>query len=79
MKRYPDTLLRLLTDKGFDEAFESEINNHKTYESAYEAVEAELIKWLSYRKYANYDSYRVCRNLRLKNRSDGDNNLNKRI
>tara|TARA_Y100000015_G_C2386390_1_gene87649 strand:- start:997 stop:1233 length:237 start_codon:yes stop_codon:yes gene_type:complete len=78
MKTYPDEILSLLTDKGFDASFEKHTNSFSTYQDAYEAVEAVVYHWFKIRRYASYDSYRKRRASRLKS---GSSHLskNKRI
>lgn len=50
----------------FDERFEELTREHDTYEEAYHAVEAEFKKAFGHTKYSNYDSYRMARYRRIK-------------
>jgi hypothetical protein len=79
MEKYPDEILCLLTDKGFDKKFETCISTFSTHEEAYEAVEAVVYHWFKIRNYASYNSYRGCRNLRLKKKIGTDKKKAKRI
>ena len=65
MKIYPDGLLILLTDKGFDEAFCAGLKKCATPEQAYNRIETVLKYWFNFHKYANYASYIKDRKLRI--------------
>tara|TARA_R100001440_G_scaffold74743_2_gene100558 strand:+ start:681 stop:887 length:207 start_codon:yes stop_codon:yes gene_type:complete len=59
-------IIALLTPEGFDERFWSEASNTKTYKQAYENVEKDFEKYFQRRKYSDYNSYRNCRDKRIK-------------
>ena len=59
-------ILKLLSAEGFDERFYEVSAKTPTYKKAYEAVQDEHELYFGRRRYAGYDSYRVCRHLRIK-------------
>ena len=59
-------ILALLTPNGFDERFWDVAAQTKTYKMAYEIVEQECEEHFKIRRYADYNSYRNCRDRRLK-------------
>ena len=59
-------ILALLSPEGFDNRFYEVAGKTTTYKKAYEHVEEEHELYFGKRKYAGYDSYRVCRHLRIK-------------
>jgi len=62
----------LLTPDGFDERFFELASETKTYKKAYENLETEYENYFGKRKYSDYNSYRNCRDKRLKNRPKKD-------
>ena len=63
-------IIALLNPEGFDERFWHMASQTKTYKQAYELVEQEYEKNFKKRKYADYNSYRNCRDKRLKRRKN---------
>lgn len=63
-------IAKLQDPEEFDKRFLSEIENHHTYEQAYEAVESEYQSLFEKRKYTNYNSFRVSRSHRYKHKTD---------
>lgn len=59
-------ILALLTPEGFDERFWDCAAQTKTYKAAYEMVEVEYEDNFSKRKYSDYNSFRNCRDKRIK-------------
>tara|TARA_R100001143_G_C3313841_1_gene111451 strand:- start:544 stop:759 length:216 start_codon:yes stop_codon:yes gene_type:complete len=59
-------ILALLTPNGFDERFWDYAAQTKTYQEAYDIVEGEYESNFNKRKYSDYNSYRNCRDKRLK-------------
>ncbi len=59
-------ILALLTKDGYDDRFYQIAAKTKTYKQAYENLESEFEFYFGKRKYSSYDSYRVCRHLRIK-------------
>ena len=59
-------IIALLTPEGFDKRFRSNAAKTKTYKEAYEQVEEEYQKYFLSRKYSDYNSYRNCRDKRIK-------------
>ena len=54
-----DAEIRLLIHpRQFAEAWFRLLSQHKTYESAYEALETEYINYFGRRKYSDYNSFR---------------------
>lgn len=64
-------IARLTTTKGFIEAFEEEISNHKNMPDAYYAVEKVHHSVFGYHRYSGYDSFRKVRERKLK-KKQGD-------
>ena len=59
-------ILALLTPNGFDDRFWKYAKETKTYVEAYEKTEIEHQKHFGKRKYPDYNSYRNCRDKRIK-------------
>lgn len=59
-------IIALLTPEGFDERFWDNASKYKTYKKAYEKLEDEYKTYFGKRKYSDYNSYRVCRDRRIK-------------
>tara|TARA_R100000655_G_scaffold62757_1_gene101230 strand:+ start:413 stop:634 length:222 start_codon:yes stop_codon:yes gene_type:complete len=59
-------ILALLSPNGFDDRFWKYAKETKTYLEAYERTEIEHEKHFGKRKYADYNSYRNCRDKRIK-------------
>ena len=59
-------IISLLSSEGFDERFWDLAAQTKTYKEAYEKLEQEYEDNFSKRKYSDYNSYRNCRDRRLK-------------
>ena len=59
-------IIALLSPEGFDERFWKVASETKTYKEAYEIVEQEHEKYFKKRKYSDYNSYRNCRDKRIK-------------
>ena len=62
-------IIALLTPEGFDERFWEVASETKTYKEAYELVEKEYEENFRQRKYSDYNSFRNCRDRRLKKRN----------
>ena len=60
-------IIALLSPDGFDERFWDLASETKTYKQAYELVEQEYEGHFKKRKYSDYNSYRNCRDRRIKN------------
>lgn len=73
-----NNILALLTPNGFDERFWDLASQTKTYKEAYELLEQEYENNFSKRKYSDYNSYRNCRDKRLKNATKLHNNRNRK-
>ena len=61
-----ERIITLITPEGFDERFWDNAAHCKTYKIAYEKVEEEYESVFGKRKYSDYNSYRNCRDRRLK-------------
>lgn len=59
-------ILALLTPEGFDDRFWDVAAQTKTYKKAYEIVEKECEQHFKMRRYSDYNSFRNCRDKRLK-------------
>ena len=59
-------IIALLSSSGFDKRFWDLAGETKTYKEAYELVEQEYESNFKTRKYSDYNSYRNCRDKRLK-------------
>ena len=62
-------IIALLTPEGFDQRFWEVASETKTYKEAYELVEKEYEANFRQRRYSDYNSYRNCRDRRLKKRN----------
>ena len=65
---YPPHIMKLNTPEGFDDWFFEFMGDYTRYEEAYEATERNHINYFGRRMYSDYNSYRVCRDRRLKGR-----------
>jgi len=59
-------IIALLNPDGFDKRFWDLAKESKTYKQAYEELEKEYMYHFKKRRYADYNSYRNCRDKRLK-------------
>ena len=59
-------ILALLSPKGFDERFWKHAKESKTYIEAYEKTEMEHEKHFGKLRYSDYNSFRNCRDRRIK-------------
>lgn len=59
-------IIALLTPEGFDQRFWEVASETKTYKEAYELVEKEYQHNFKQRRYSDYNSFRNCRDKRLK-------------
>jgi hypothetical protein len=57
-KRYPATILRLLTQKGFFDAFEELMPLTRSQLEAYELLEQSREFWFGLRYYSDWESFR---------------------
>lgn len=61
-------ILALLSPSGFEKRFHKHCQETKTYEDAYELTEEEYEKNFGKRRYASYDSFRVTKNRKNRNK-----------
>ena len=61
-------ILALLSSKGFETRFHKNCKTSKTYEDAYELTEEEYEKHFGKRRYSSYDSFRVTKNRKNRNK-----------
>tara|TARA_R110000765_G_C18450041_1_gene548236 strand:+ start:145 stop:366 length:222 start_codon:yes stop_codon:yes gene_type:complete len=61
-------ILALLSPSGFERKFHKNCNISKTYEDAYELTENEFEFNFGRRRYASYDSFRVTKNRKNRNK-----------
>ena len=61
-------ILALLSASGFERKFHKNCKLSKTYEDAYELTEEEYEKHFGKRRYASYDSFRVTKNRKNRNK-----------
>jgi len=59
-------MIRIYSATGFVREFWDKVKDHKTLKSAYESVEKEHIEIFGKRKYSDYNSFRVCRDRKVK-------------
>ena len=59
-------MIYIYSASGFVREFWDRSKNYKTLKSAYESVEQEHIELFVKRKYSDYNSFRVCRDRKLK-------------
>lgn len=57
----------LISAEGFIKEFWKKTKNHKTMIAAYEELETEYQEFFGKRRYSDYDSFRVCRDRKIKN------------
>ena len=58
--------LILISAEGFVREFWKRTKNHKTMVAAYEELEMEYQEIFGKRRYSDYDSFRVCRDRKIK-------------
>jgi hypothetical protein len=61
-------ILALLSPSGFEKKFHQNCKIAKTYEDAYELTEQEYENNFGKRRYASYDSFRVTKNRKNRNK-----------
>tara|TARA_R110000868_G_scaffold136867_2_gene350005 strand:- start:646 stop:846 length:201 start_codon:yes stop_codon:yes gene_type:complete len=59
-------MIRIYSANGFVREFWEKVKEHKTLKSAYESLEREHIEIFGKRKYSDYNSFRVCRDRKVK-------------
>jgi len=59
-------MIRIYSANGFVREFWVKVKNHKTLKSAYESLEQDHIEFFGKRKYSDYNSFRVCRDRKIK-------------
>ena len=59
-------MIKIYSATGFVREFWEKVKEHKTLKSAYETVEKEHIEIFGKRKYSDYNSFRVCRDRKVK-------------
>lgn len=59
-------MIRIYSATGFVREFWDKVKEHKTLKSAYESVEKEHVEIFGKRKYSDYNSFRVCRDRKIK-------------
>ena len=59
-------MIRIYSATGFVREFWEKVKEHKTLKSAYESVEKEHVEIFGKRKYSDYNSFRVCRDRKVK-------------
>ena len=59
-------MIYIYSASGFVREFWDRSKNYKTLKSSYESVEQEHIELFGKRKYSDYNSFRVCRDRKLK-------------
>tara|TARA_R100001509_G_scaffold73068_1_gene40780 strand:+ start:2556 stop:2753 length:198 start_codon:yes stop_codon:yes gene_type:complete len=59
-------ILILLRADGFVQKFWEKTKNHKTYKAAYEELEKEYEELFGERRYSDYNSFRICRDRKIK-------------
>ena len=59
-------MIRIYSATGFVREFWDKVKEHKTLKSAYESVEKEHVEIFGKRKYSDYNSFRVCRDRKVK-------------
>ena len=59
-------MIKIYSATGFVREFWDKVKEHKTLKSAYESVEKEHIQIFGKRKYSDYNSFRVCRDRKVK-------------
>ena len=62
-------IIALLSPEGFDQRFWEVASETKTYKEAYELVVKEYEANFKHRRYSDYNSFRNCRDKRLKKRN----------
>jgi len=59
-------MIKIYSAKGFVREFWERTKEYKTFKSAYESLEEEHIELFGKRKYSDYNSFRVCRDRKIK-------------
>ena len=59
-------MIKIYSANGFVREFWERTKEYKTFKSAYESLEKEHIDLFGKRKYADYNSFRVCRDRKIK-------------
>ena len=59
-------MIKIYSANGFVREFWERTKEYKTFKSAYESLEKEHIDLFGKRKYADYNSFRVCRDRKTK-------------
>lgn len=59
-------MIRIYSANGFVREFWERTKEHKTLKSAYESLEKEHVELFGKRKYSDYNSFRVCRDRKIK-------------
>ena len=59
-------MIKIYSATGFVREFWDKVKEHKNLKSAYESVEKEHVKIFGKRKYSDYNSFRVCRDRKVK-------------
>ena len=62
-------ILALLSPAGFEKRFHKNCKEVKNYEEAYELTEKEYEENFGKRRYASYDSFRVTKNRKIRNKA----------
>ena len=66
MSKISQRQIEMIHPHGFDKLFERLITKTKTYEEAFEMLNAEYIEAFGVPRYSNYESYRQSRRQRIK-------------
>tara|TARA_R100001163_G_C5068278_1_gene208285 strand:+ start:333 stop:554 length:222 start_codon:yes stop_codon:yes gene_type:complete len=66
--KIPIEILALLSPAGFEKRFHQNCKIAKSYEKAYELTENEYEESFGKRKYSSYDSFRVTKNRKNRNK-----------
>jgi len=64
----PIEILALLSPAGFEKRFHKNCKKTKNYEEAYEETEKEYEENFGKRRYSSYDSFRVTKNRKIRNK-----------
>jgi len=65
----PIEILALLSPSGFEKRFYKNCKTAKNYETAYEITETEYETNFGKRRYSSYDSFRVTKNRKYRNKA----------
>ena len=66
--KIPIEILALLSPSGFEKRFHQNCKDTKSYELAYEKTESEYESNFGKRRYSSYDSFRVTKNRKNRNK-----------